>query len=117
MNFDDSSRIWIGTIDGLAIFNGAYWIVYNQNNSELPNNIVMTIDKGIDKNMWLGTYGGLVELKDTVWTIYNTDNSDIPENDINSLSVDSAGNKWIGNNGYNLVKFDGENWELYYLPN
>ena len=54
--------------------------------------------------------------------MYNSDNSLLPDNDIISLTSDSQVGIWIGMCpdwdgsafiGGGLVKYDGENWEIY----
>lgn len=64
---DQEGFIWIGTNNGLAQFDGGeIWIIYNSENTNLPNDVINTIEIGQtgkkdgtrDKDIWVGTYGG-----------------------------------------------------------
>ncbi|MEN6512292.1 MAG: T9SS type A sorting domain-containing protein, partial [Chloroherpetonaceae bacterium] len=94
---DKNGSKWIGTIKGLAKYDGTSWTIYNTSNSGLPRNgvISITIDKNSTK--WLGTDGGLVKY-DGTWTIYDTLNSDIPDNTVYTIAIEVNNTKWIGTN-------------------
>lgn len=55
---DRRGRIWVGTRDGLAIFDKGQWTAYNYGSSFIPH--PMAIKFVFDKrgNAWIATYGG-----------------------------------------------------------
>jgi len=110
---DAQGNKWIGTLGGLAKFDGSSWTVYNTSNG-LPNDWVLAIaiDGG---NKWIGTGGGLAKFDGSSWTVYNTSNG-LPNNNVRAIAIDGAGNKWIGTYG-GLAKFDGSSWTVYNTSN
>lgn len=47
------------------------------------------------------------------WVVFDMSNSALPDNNVLSLAIDSYNNKWIGTKFGGLVKFDGEDWEIF----
>ena len=120
---DASDNIWISTYNGVAKFNGATWIIYNQSNSPVPNDVCYAIATEGNK-VWIGSVWGLVEFDGgATWNVYTSSNSGLPYSYITSIDVDSFGNKWIGTlhpfgtNGGGLTKYDNNNWITYNLSN
>jgi ligand-binding sensor domain-containing protein len=52
---DGGGNKWIGTLEGLAKFDGVNWTVYNTSNSGLPDNYVGAIAIDGRGNKWIGT--------------------------------------------------------------
>jgi hypothetical protein len=114
---DAQGNKWIGTLGGLAKFDGANWRVYNTYNSGLPSNIVYAIAIDGQGNKWIGTgAGGLAKFDGVNWTVYNIFNSGLPNNWVLAIAIDGQGNKWIGT-VRGLAKFDGVNWTVYNTSN
>jgi len=108
---DQNGTKWIGTVDGLAAFDGSNWDVYNTSNSGLPENEAYSITIGQNGTKWMGTANeGLVSFDGSNWMVYNTFNSGLPDNTVNSIAIDGNGTKWILTNGAGLSAFDGTNW-------
>jgi ligand-binding sensor domain-containing protein len=76
---DGQGNKWIGTVGGLAKFDGINWTVYNTSNSGLPANYVRAIAIDGQGNKWIGTGGGLAKFDGVNWTVYNTSNSGLPD--------------------------------------
>lgn len=60
---DSKNQIWIGTIDGIYIFDTSHETLSQYNHSQmdpfsLPNNSVWTIYGDKQLNIWIGTYSG-----------------------------------------------------------
>ncbi len=72
------------------------WIVYNTENSGLPDGMVTSLAIDKNGNKWIGTHRGLAKFDGVNWTVYNTDNSRLPFNFVFSITIDGHGNKWIG---------------------
>jgi ligand-binding sensor domain-containing protein len=128
---DASGNKWVGTLNimlangGVAKFDetkptGTNWTLYNDTNSGVPDNTVLSIAIDASGNKWIGAeLGGLAKFDGTNytgtgptgtgWTVYNWSNSDLPSNGVNSIAIDASGNKWIGANTY-FVMYDGNKW-------
>jgi len=109
---DDANTKWIGTLSGVAKFDGTNWTTYNNLNGLPGNNInCITIDNSNVK--WIGIQlKGLTRYDGSNFEVWNSLNSAIPNNNVNCVAIDSAGNKWVGTYG-GLAKFDGANWTTY----
>ena len=100
-------------MNGLAIFDGENWTVYDTRSWNWRNRITrISFDKL--ENVWIGTDGGGIARFDGVnWTIYSTSNSELPYDRVhNSPVIDRDENLWIGTS-LGMAKFDGENWTVY----
>jgi ligand-binding sensor domain-containing protein len=61
-NQDTSGLIWIGTNDGLNMYNSAEFRIFRHNTDDsttLSNNRIKSIDFDADNNLWVGTEEGL----------------------------------------------------------
>ncbi len=115
---DESGNKWIGTIAGLAKFDGTNWTVFNPSNSGLPGNAVASIAIDGNGNKWIGTlYGGLAKFDDTTWTVFDPANSGLPDYYVWCIAIDSSGNKWIGTKLGGLAKYDDTTWAVYNSTN
>ena len=54
----EGSNIWLGTLDGLVLYNGKKFNVYNKDDG-LINQWIRCIKKGPKGNIWIGTRGGI----------------------------------------------------------
>jgi signal transduction histidine kinase/ligand-binding sensor domain-containing protein/CheY-like chemotaxis protein len=107
--------IWIGTEDGLNMYDGYSFKVFKNNpldTSSLCNNNIRSIAENADGNLWIGTRGGL--------DFYNRGKDrfehflydkkvpgSLSNNLVDCIFLDSNGNLWVGTeNGLNL--YDAE---------
>jgi uncharacterized repeat protein (TIGR01451 family) len=71
----------------------------------------------IDPNgfIWVaGTNPVELAVKDsTGWTVYSPLNSGLPDEDIEALAFGPSGEVWIGTEGAGVVRFDGQNWDVF----
>jgi signal transduction histidine kinase/ligand-binding sensor domain-containing protein/DNA-binding response OmpR family regulator len=111
---DSKKRVWIGTNNGLALFNKAAgrFTVFRKNSrpGSLSNNVISTITE-INNEIWIGTSSGIDILDNQNEIIENSDKirfSHIPALDnqtglshpiINSIMQDCFNNIWIGTVG------------------
>ncbi len=96
MYYDEVEHvIWIGTYQGLSRFDidTKTFINYTTNNSELSNEIIVSITKDASDNIWFGTLDGLNMLDITTNHISTYE---VPGDVIRDLVFDSNGNLLIG---------------------
>jgi PAS domain S-box-containing protein len=97
--------IWVGTVEGLARFDGVRFTIFNKSNTlEIKNNSISTLYEDRQGNLWIGTSGGLNRLKDGKFSSYTTEDG-LSYDDILSICGDKKGNIWIGTQkGLNCMK-------------
>lgn len=86
----------IDTIGGLIKYDNSTWVEYNNQNSELPDNQLVSL--AIDSNgvVWVGgIFGGLIKFDGSTWKNYTTTNSDILGNTVTIVCSDKFNNKWL----------------------
>lgn len=109
ISVDSQNKIWVGTDNGLAIYDGTNWIIYNKTNSGLKSNEILSIkfdDNGIT---WIGAYTGLYRFDGTNWIRYNDSQNSIWTND---LQLDN-GHIWLATTS-GIVRLTSENLEYFY---
>ncbi|MFT4982146.1 MAG: ligand-binding sensor domain-containing protein, partial [Bacteroidia bacterium] len=98
---------WIGTDNGLAVFDGLNWTIYTSEYSDLPDDYVRDIHKDNYGNIWVATDGGLLKIADDGMESFTLTNSNIPSANIRSVNTDSEGNVWIGTWGQGIAAKHG----------
>jgi len=87
------------------------WKVFNDENSPLLSNKVVTITKDNNNILWLGTQGGGVASYDgNNWNVYTERNSKLASDYIYSIAIDVDNNKWIGTGGGGVAVFNDIYW-------
>lgn len=71
-------------------------IIYDTDNSDLPDNTIRAITEAEDGAVWVGTDWGLARLQNNSWINYNSSNAGLPDNSIRSVALDGAGKIWVG---------------------
>lgn len=56
---DRLHRVWVGTPNGIGMFDGKHWEVYNATNSFLPDNQILSLAATPEEGIWAGTIRGL----------------------------------------------------------
>jgi len=114
---DKSENIWIGTSNGLAIFNPEteqFTCFYHQKDksNSLASNTIYTITQTNDNRLWIGTERGGVSILDirkemflspeniSFQNIYQSDDDDgLSHSTVRSIFQDGFNNIWIGTYG------------------
>jgi ligand-binding sensor domain-containing protein len=110
---DSLNRKWIGTDNGLAVFDGTTWTNYNSGNSGLTFTSVRGIAFDREGVAWIATViGGLYSFDGTTWTNYNTGNSLIADDFVKGVAVDSADNIWCAT-GNGICRFNRVQWKTW----
>lgn len=119
---DSYGNIWIGTIEGISVANPftRRFTHYNKSNSNLDNNVVISIFKDSRNNMWVGTMGGGLYLFDRQKENFTafTKEQGLTNNIVNYITEDNAGALWIStNNGISRFNPRVKSFRNYNLLN
>jgi PAS domain S-box-containing protein len=108
---DRHGRMWIGTMNGVAVFDGIKFEKF-ENNNPISNNPVKTVFEDSKGNIWIGMIRkGVCKFNGTSFEFYNTGNGLLSDN-VNSITEDKKGNIWIGTSE-GLNRFDGKIMHSY----
>lgn len=122
---DDKNQLWLGTKNGLLVFDKNKELFYGyQNNPKIPNSLSNNQVNAIfpdpvkpESFLWIGTSGGLnlFDINKQSF-IHFTQKEGLPNNVIYGISSDSQDNLWLStNNGiskYNLKTKEFRNYDV-----
>jgi ligand-binding sensor domain-containing protein/signal transduction histidine kinase/DNA-binding response OmpR family regulator len=113
---DKNGKIWIGTQDGLSIFDPIKKesISYQHDpeiKTSLTNNSIHSIYQDVNGTIWIGTYHGGINIAYshvTPFTIYQNQRTpySLSSNVISSIVEDNPNNLWVGTEGGGLDYLD-----------
>jgi ligand-binding sensor domain-containing protein len=120
---DRRNRYWIGTDNGLILKESIDWIVYNKDNSAIPeissisgfaDNKITTVFVDRNNTVWAGIfYGGILKIENGVTSLFNPYHpSSTWYCNFKSICDDDFGNIWLADQ-YGLWKFDGQEAVIY----
>jgi len=110
--FSKSNVLWIGTANKGLIsydFTNKELYIYNNQNSNIPDNDIRAIKEDSKGNIWVGTNrGGLCSFyqKSQSFEVYNPTDRNSNFTGINALVEDNEGNWWIGTDENGLKMFN-----------
>lgn len=106
--------LWVGTLAGLARFNGASWTAYRPDNSPLPEAEVNEVATGPNGEVWMhcGNGGMITRLQSGTWN-----NVDAGISGAKSLAVASNGHLFVGTQSNGLLRYDGSSWTTWNTGN
>jgi len=102
---DDDGFVWIGARDGLFLYDGHLFTVFEHDASDptsISDHSVRTIYEDRQGNLWIGTNsGGLDRLDRATWEFehFRHDSADprsISHDSVYAILEDHAGNLWVG---------------------
>lgn len=98
---DHLGRKWIGTFNGLAIYNDTSWVVFSGMNNPFPGSDIEYIAfNPYDNNRpWVAVDGGVCKWQDSVWICYTECATPLHFGDVESIVFDQHGNTWLPNEG------------------
>lgn len=92
---DRTGRLWIGTMNGAALYDGKSF-TYPSRESSIANNPVKTIFEDKHGNIWFGTVRkGLVRYGAAMYKTF-TSNDGLLSDNVNAICDDKDTNIWIG---------------------
>lgn len=113
---DDDELVWVGTWDGLNMYDGTDFSVFNYNNETrlgtIGNNVIQDIKADKKGNIWMSTIGGITRLEKPTGKFYNyfynlNTKSSIAEKEY-ELRVDASGRIFCYSRTNGLSRFDPE---------
>ena len=102
-----NNKIWIGTNNGINIFDGLKLSEFSKNN-QLPRLKINCLLADKQGAMWIGTSGGFGRLYGDELFFMSQDDSLI-HNEVQTIIEDSKGRIWMGTFG-GLVRWEGANY-------
>ncbi len=119
---DSSGKIWIGTANGILIYNEKLnsTTFHNTTNSSITHNTIRSFYETKDGTIWIGTYDGLNKYENHIFTGYNLKGNYKPllENNlictIHPYSDNNDSILWVGTET-GLVKFDTTTGEYFQI--
>jgi len=110
---DHHGRLWAGTRNGLACWNGQDWKMYTTQDG-LSENIIHAIAEDAVGNLWVGTENrGVDRFEDGKFISHQSEINGLPGNDISCLYEDKDGALWVGTFGHGLARFHNGKWTRY----
>ena len=91
---DSQGRVWCGTENGLAEYDGAGWTLYGRA-EDLPDLIITALAEDRQGRIWVGTGSGAGFYDGYDWIWVDTSQG-LPDNDVTALCSDLNGSIWIG---------------------
>mgnify|MGYP005839848593 CR=1 FL=1 len=101
----------------VALQDTSIWVDYTKLNSNLPTDILTTVDVDHDNQVWVGTVDkGIVRIKGNQFEVFNQANSNLPSDRINKVLVSSSNEVWVGT-ASGIVKFSDPSFMTIYHTN
>ncbi len=88
------------------------WTVYDNKNSQLPDNVVTSIIENDLGEICISTSNGFARLIDGDWTAYNPSKGNFSEKNISCIAQYN-GYYWLGTYDNGLIRFDGKDSVRY----
>ncbi|NLT50639.1 MAG: T9SS type A sorting domain-containing protein [Ignavibacteria bacterium] len=120
---EGNGNIWIGTWDGLSMFDGDVFTNYYSYTSDLPNDRISSLAFDHSGNLWIGTLRGIAKFDgENVQTFSPATDTAITAYPCETIAVDNNGNVWFGSTSDyyqqgGIYKYDGANWTGYRMDN
>ena len=107
MYFDEDNILWGTGYSGLVRYDGLDWTVYNNTNSELPDNRINQIFPWEDDLILVATHGISYFDGESFYKNFDKSNSGLGSNHCEKLVVDFQGNFWIDHIKFSILNYGG----------
>ena len=119
IDIDMNDNVWIGTSNGVQMFDGSSWTLYNTiSNPGMASNNIKEITCTSDGYVWVGTDYGVsaFSLISSNWVTFNSANG-LVSNQVKSIdeSLDDSDGVWIGTS-QGVSFYSGFSWLSYSSP-
>jgi sugar lactone lactonase YvrE len=88
------------------------WEIFTRENSDLPDDEVLSAAQDAQGRLWFGTRNGLAMLEGDRWRTFAAQEIGLAGDDIFALEPDQAGGMWAGTEA-GAAYFDGRRWSVY----
>jgi ligand-binding sensor domain-containing protein len=111
VEIDASGNVWIGTNNGLSLYDGVKWKTF-RSKGNLNFTRINSIAAEQDGSIWCGTYeGGVLLFDNDEWSMVTTEDG-LADNAVRAVAIAPNGDVWVGTiNG--VSRFDGTSWKTY----
>ncbi|HVU28068.1 MAG TPA: two-component regulator propeller domain-containing protein [Verrucomicrobiae bacterium] len=110
---DHDGKIWVGTQNGLANYDGQSWKMFTTRDG-LSDNTIRAIAQDTNGDFWIGTEArGLNHFHGGEFISYRTSENGLPGDDISCLLADDENVLWVGTAGHGLARFENGKWTRY----
>ncbi len=103
-------KVWIGTQEGLFMFNGETWKHFAEKDG-LPHNQINALVLDKSGNLWIGTPSGAGMYDGRNWKVFTVKDG-LSHDAVYAIASDIKGKLWFGTE-YGVSCFDGQNWARY----
>lgn len=109
---DADGRVWVGTRNGVTVYNGDQPTFLQAANTALIDNRVTALASDPTGRVWVGTESGVNVVQGTEWAAYTAAEMGLPEARVRALAADPQGRVWVGTrSGVSL--WDGAGWRTF----
>lgn len=112
---DESGNWWVGTSDGLGVFDGSNWTKYRSADYGLAAAKILTIAEESNGAIWIGTVTGASRWDGVEWKAYTSENS-LMDDAVYAIEIEPTVQGdivWFGQNG-GISKFNQESNQWSY---
>ncbi len=122
VGLDSMGFLWVGTQDGVAVYNGRTWTVRDMPNKKVSNFINQNaLCAASDGSLWFGTRGGgLSRLRNGEWTTFTAGNG-LRDDRVNYI-LETSGDSgrpviWVATFGGGVSRLEEGQWTHYTSAN
>jgi ligand-binding sensor domain-containing protein len=108
----EDGRVWVGTRNGLAIFEEGESLILRAPLDPLPDNWVTALHADAEGRMWVGTDAGIAVVEGEAWTTYTAAEVGLDRLRVRAMDVDPAGRVWLGTRS-GVAMWDGTAWRTF----
>lgn len=103
---DKYGYLWLGTLAGLAKYDGRQFVNYSIQNGLIDNQII-SLKTDRQNGLWVGTMGGLNYYDGKNFSSFRF-RDDMSENMVNAIDQEPSGVLWLATDGAGVCRFDGK---------